>query len=268
MLTEASGDSTGTPAHAAATPSTVAAVSIKLPPFWPADPEVWFVQVEAQFTTRGITTQKTRFDYVVSNLSPEFATEVRDLLLRPPTDDPYDKLKAELIKRTAASEQRKLQQLISGEELGDRKPTQLLRRMQQLLGEHTADTNIPFLRELFLQRLPPNVRMVLASTDDTMDLPTLADMADKVIEVAAPSVSAISQPPPSNNDLKQLRTDMSRLTDLVASFTRGRPPRRRRSFSRNRSPAPTDSQSTLCWYHKKFGEAAKKCQEPCNWGNS
>jgi len=100
----------------AATP-TIAAAGVKLPPFWPADPQVWFAQVEAQFNTRGITTQKTRFDHVIASLSPEFAVEVRDLLIQPPADTPYDTLKAELIKRTAASEQRKLQQLISGEEL-------------------------------------------------------------------------------------------------------------------------------------------------------
>ena len=85
---------------------TLAAVSVKLPPFWPADPDVWFAQVEAQFTARSITAQKTMFDYVVSSLSPEIATEIRDLLLKPPAEDPYDTLKAELIKQT---EQRKLQ---------------------------------------------------------------------------------------------------------------------------------------------------------------
>ena len=69
------------------------------------------------------------FDYIVASLSPEFPTKVRDLILKPPTENAYDKLKEQLIKRTTASEQRRLQQLFNSEELGDRKPTQLLQRM-------------------------------------------------------------------------------------------------------------------------------------------
>ena len=72
---------------------SVAAVSIKLPSFWTTDPEVWFGRVKTQFTTKDVTTQKTCSDYVISSLSPAFAMEVRDLLLKPPVESPYDTLK-------------------------------------------------------------------------------------------------------------------------------------------------------------------------------
>ena len=267
----------GADADAAALPApppSLAAVSVKLPPFWPTDPTVWFLQIEAQFSTRGITSQKTRFEYVISSLSPEIACEVRDLLIKPPEENPYDTLKAELVKRTAASEQRKLQQLLGGEELGDRKPTQLLRRMQQLLGDHLGP--IPdnaFLKELFLQRLPANVRMVLASTDPSTELPKLADMADKIMEVATPPTIAATSTAAS--EVQQLKDEVTRLAELVAAIATGHRRQRDRSRSTSRrpqSPARLEPQipqtsDTLCWYHTKFGEAAKKCKQPCTWGN-
>ncbi len=78
------------------------------------------------------------------------ATEIRDLVLLPTEANPYTVLKETLIKRTTASEERRLQQLFQTEELGDRKPTQLLRHMQQLLGDRIG-LDGTFLKELFLQ---------------------------------------------------------------------------------------------------------------------
>ena len=192
MSTDPAGGASGGSGSASGSANISAVtVSLKLPPFWPADPELWFAQVEAQFSCRRISSQRSRFDHVVACLTPQFAAEVRDLLLKPPADNPYDELKEQLTKRTTASEQRKLQLLFTGEELGDRKPTQLLRRMQQLLGDRPGLTDTSFLQELILQRLPSNVRMVLASTPDTTSLEKLAEMADKVMEVAAPPIAGI-----------------------------------------------------------------------------
>lgn len=251
-------------------------VSLKLPPFWPADPELWFAQVEAQFACRRITAQRTKFDHIVSSLSPEFAAEVRDLLLKPPTDDPYTVLKEQLVRRTAASEQRRLQQLFTTEELGDRKPTQLLRRMQQLLGDRPGVTDGSFLQELFLQRLPHNVRMVLASTPDSTSLDKLADMADKIMEVATPSVAttstptvaASSTPLASTPEVEQLRKELTRLEKLIHKLAHSRSSSRSNARSTRRSPTPTPitpNSDPYCWYHQKYGEQAQKCRQPCSW---
>ena len=192
-----------------ATP-TLAPVTIKIPPFWPSDPELWFGQVEAQFTTKGVSLQRTRFDYVVASLSPEYAAEVRDLILNPPTTAPYDCLREQLIRRTTASEQCRLQQLFTTRELGDCKPLQLLCRIQQLLGDKLTSTDRAFLRELFLQRLPQNVRMVLAATKDTE--------ADNVMEVAPPTVStAITESSQLSTEVDQLRAEIAGLKELVQS---------------------------------------------------
>ena len=129
---------------------SIAAIQIKLPPFWPRDPALWFAQIETQFTTHGITTSRTTYDYVDSSLSPEFATEVQDLLLNPPVEQSYEVLKRELTNRTSLFEQRRLQQLLTSEVLGDRKPTQVLRRIQQLLGDKAETMDATFMRELFL----------------------------------------------------------------------------------------------------------------------
>ncbi len=241
MSTGGGASTTADPARRVDSPPTsgsadISAINLKLPPFWPADPELWFAQVEAQFSCRRIASQKSSFDHVVASLSPDYAAKVRDLLLKPPNDNPYTALKEKLTKRTALSEQRRLQKLFTGEELGDRKPTQLLRRIQQLLGDRPGiDTS--FLQELFLQRLPQSVRMVLASTPEGTDLSTLAD---KIMEVAAPSGSVntppssdppvppvppppVPPPPPATAaDVEDLRSEIARLEKLVRSLARSR----------------------------------------------
>ena len=43
----------------------LAAVTVKLPPFWPDNIETWLIQSESQFSLKGVTCSQTKFDYVL-----------------------------------------------------------------------------------------------------------------------------------------------------------------------------------------------------------
>ncbi|CAM1330532.1 Uncharacterised protein r2_g3962 [Pycnogonum litorale] len=119
-------------------PQGVHAVACRLPAYWSGDPQLWFGQVEGQFQASGITTELTKYEYVVAALPPDTAAEVRDLIVNMPTERPYTVLKTAVISRTAESDLRRLNKLLHKVELGDRKPSQLLRRMEQLVGNPAA----------------------------------------------------------------------------------------------------------------------------------
>ena len=177
-----------------------------------------------------------------------------------PATNPYDSLRETLIKRTTASEQKRLQQLLHTEELGDRSPSQFLRRIKQLLGDKALSADKFFLRELFLQRLPPHVRMVLASSKDADDLEKLAVLADRVVEVSVPTVSNLDTPSLSV-EVEQLRAEIASLKGVVQSLSQPALPR-----LRHRTPSPSRPRTDgLCWYHARFAEKANRCQKPCSW---
>ena len=211
----------------------------------------------------------------MSALQPVVAVEVRDLIIGPPAEKPYSTLKAELIKRTSASEQRRVQLLLSEEELGDKKPSQLLRRMRQLLGDRHLEEGI--FKELFLQRLTPSVRVVLAASVDSVSLDALANLADRIMDVHVPQIAAAAPIPqaaptpsvPASNyhsleekvnclvaAVGKLQTQL----DRSRSTSRGRNTGRNRSRSRDRKPV-----GDLCWYHHKFGAKSFRCISPCKF---
>jgi len=98
-------------------------VAVRLKPFWTDRPAIWFAQAEAQFELAAITRQRTKFNYVVSQLNQQQAAEVEDIIFSPPEHEPYDRLKAELVRRLFTSREQRVRQLLSHEEKGDRKPS-------------------------------------------------------------------------------------------------------------------------------------------------
>ena len=82
------------------------AVLLKLPDFWPSDPEPWFAQAEALFAAQNISQEKTKFGHVVRILPSQYASEVHDIILRPP-EAPYTALTTELQNRVCPSKRQR-----------------------------------------------------------------------------------------------------------------------------------------------------------------
>ena len=185
------------------------AVSLKLPEFWPNNPEVWFARIEAQFNTKNINQDGTKFDYLVSSLDNSTASEVEATLLRPPAQDKYGALKKALLQAFAKTQVQKDSELLSLTGLGDMKPTALLRKLLSL----NTDANT-LMRAHFLALLPADVRTVLAGREID-DLTKLAKAADRVLEarqsdalvapVSRPGTGSTSRPagPPASTTRRQ-----------------------------------------------------------------
>ncbi|XP_063828955.1 uncharacterized protein LOC135078288 [Ostrinia nubilalis] len=251
-------------------------VGVRIPPFWPEKPSIWFSQIEGQFAMARITDDNTKYYYVLSHLDRQFAVEVEDIITSPPSSGKYEKIKSELIKRLSTSSERKVKQLLQSEELGDRKPSQFLRHLQ-----HLAGPNIPedFLRTIWTSRLPNNLQTVIAS-QMSLSLNELADLADRVHDIApsSPQVAATSATS-TQSALEMMARSIAELTKQVSSLSadvhgRSRPRNRQsnqQSNQQNRQRTPsTRSQSNYrkfpqCWYHFKFGSQAKKCVKPCDY---
>ncbi|XP_037931209.1 uncharacterized protein LOC119666020 [Teleopsis dalmanni] len=155
----------------------VSRMSVKVPPFWHERLEIWFAQIEAQFAVTAITSDVTKFNTVVAAIESSVVADVADAVLHPPATGKYSYLKNQIIERFGESEQRKIQRLLSEIELGDRRPSQLWNELTALAKDKVSNE---FLKSLWLQRLPPQVRAILQTSN--VDLVELAKLADRICE--------------------------------------------------------------------------------------
>jgi hypothetical protein len=267
-------------------PAEISRVAIRLSPFWVERPAVWFAQAEAQFSLAGIiSSERTTFLYVISQLDQRYPAEVEDIITSPPQQDPYSKLRTELLKGLFLSREQRAHRILTLEEMGDCKPSQFLKHLRSLV----PDLPDYFLRTIWISRLPANVQATLACHPE-VELDVAADCADRIIETVPPPALASSGQPTDNNEFLRRIEELSRRVAALSaerdrplstdrrSSTRNRPssykdpnssrrdrpssPRNRRPY--NRSPIRHDT-STTCWYHQRFGNWAQNCSPPCTY---
>ncbi|CAE1272417.1 unnamed protein product [Acanthosepion pharaonis] len=206
--------------------------------------------------------------HFLEKLPADIVEEVMDLLENVPDDNPYDRLKEAILKRTGASNEAMLRNLFTQVELGDRTPSQLLRHMRTLLGDNKMSENI--MRSLWLDKLPTTTTQILAPMTEETQTEKLADIADRIHEsFRSRRVNSI-QPQPAQqrdrefNDLKssvgRLSIQLQGLLQKDRQYRRDKcPGYRKRSFSRGRTDN-RNRKDEICYYHKRPGSFAKRAK--------
>ncbi|XP_025268584.1 uncharacterized protein LOC112639316 [Camponotus floridanus] len=238
---------TANPSHS----SSIDRVSVKVPSFIPADPELWFRMLEGGFAAAGITQSSTKYGYVITTLD----------------------------QRT---------RVLENEPLGDRKPSQFLRHLRGLAGKEFPED---VLQTLWLGRLPRHVQALLAAHRDlTLDkradiADSIADLYGPAGLIAETSAPAPQPARAHGDDLIRVMAEMVRRLAAIEVNTQGarqptsgsceacgrsrsRSPSRSRfrSRSRSRSQRP-DAAGEICWYHWQYGDKARKCEKPCKYSD-
>jgi hypothetical protein len=261
--TDDRGIASGAPASPHVQDGEVMHVAVRVPPFWTEMPDLWFAQIEAQFKRMRVTSEDTKFTIIVSQADPQLLSSVGDIIRRPPTKDPYTVLKRRALERYTDSEQTRLRKLIGHSDLGDRRPSELLREMERTAGEAYDAT---FIRSLWIQRLPANIRAGLATRPDD---PTekLANTADRLHEIYDTEVAAMQTKPntATPNDVQEQIRDLKKALEKLTREVRDS---RNQGTSQSRIRKTSRSRDGICFYHEKFGAAARKCQKPCTHKDS
>lgn len=260
-------------------------------PFDTMDVLNWFQHFESVLRIHHVADDQ-KYDHLMAVLTKTAIAPISMQLKKTPEDEAtrYAWLKELLIEGHGKSTKERLRQLLAGERIGDRRPSQFLARLHDVAPEG-VDNEI--IHEIWWKELPSASRAILATMQDVPD-DALAKVADAVHqELNSQQVHAVRPPGPQIDELKELRAMMQRLGDemydLRHQLTQMNNARRQsrarrddsvprvafapRSRSQSRQPQPTSKQptikqleqdeDTICYYHRLYADQARNCRPPC-----
>jgi len=226
-------------------------IQVKIPNYFP-NPINWFTQVDAAFEISNIRNSKTKYFHLLTSLPPDIL-EMVSYELNPHASEPYENLKQAILSKTSMSVTQAIDRLINSKMDSYKRPSQILAELTQCFkimqpGENPETSNL--LRHRFMQSVSINIRHHLVQYQ-TKSLDEIAKLADYHHEIESQSINSMIKNSVENpNSLQEITPE-----DLNAIKAR-------------RNHNNDNIVRTWCFYHRKFGKYALKCQQPCSWSKN
>jgi hypothetical protein len=198
-----------------------------------------------------------KFYMVLCALSESNVDAALSILEAEPTQDSFRLLREALVSTHTLSEYQMVDHIVNMP-LNGRKPTELWAAMSKF---RPADDK-HFFAYHFLQRLPREVR-VLLSREPVDNMQSLAEKADGFMALHKPQqhdVAAVAAAEDGDEDT--VVAAVKRAAAGKKSGGKKRFSKAKRQRSRSNS---TERRSPLCWLHIRFGDKARRCEQPCAW---
>ncbi|XP_073950872.1 uncharacterized protein [Choristoneura fumiferana] len=239
----------------------VISIKSRIPPFWRDQPRLWFAQFETVVANQKLN-DESKFSLIVTQFEKADVEQISDIILAQPNTGRYEATKTRLLTVYEECGADQLHKLLHEMELGDQRPSQLLRRMRGPARGRIPDET---LRMLWMGHLPAAIRTVLAVHEET-DLDALAALADKMHEQSRQIHAVSSRPGPAVPSTSQITpsTENSNLIDMIEALRvevaamrmdrsryRQQRPYKRRSRSRSR-PRKTGGKEGFCYFSPKI----------------
>ena len=281
------------------TTTTASAPSRKKPEMPPFDQQnimVWLKRLNAAYDRAGVTRAKDKFAYLESTFDISFNPCINDFLFNSNnTDEDWTNFVAYMKAEYGPTRRQKARKLIGDLPRNSMKPSQYMSQLEEEVKDVTLDD---VKKEHLLKTIPPRIREILGKSVETMSAKEVAKKADdyfdsqgRPLEKSATSISSVVNTQPSSTATPQPSftaafVDEDADVNYIRknNFKGARPRSQSRSRFNNNSnkqnsnstTAPSSfkpsfsstnqqqqNNSSLCRFHRLFGDKATRCISNC-----
>lgn len=150
---------------------------VNLPTFDATNPQHWLRMSIYAFKAYNVTDEQQKYYLMIGALPSHIQMDAADNV-KPDLPNSFKTLCDYITKITSIPTEKRIKTLLSDTQMGDRKPSQFLRYLRELIGSE-ADGDSTFVRSIFLDRLPKKITMIIAPPPE-QSLDSIAEIADRI----------------------------------------------------------------------------------------
>ena len=279
------------------TTTTAAPSSSRKKPEMPAFDQqnilVWLKRLQAAYDRAGVTQAKDKFAYLESTFDITFNPCINDFLFNSAnTNEDWNNFVAYMKQEYGPTRRQKARKLIGELPRNSMKPSQYLSQLEEEVKDVTIDD---IKKEHLLKTIPPRIREIMGKSVDSKTAKEVAAMADhyfdsqgRPLEKSASSINFVNNTQSStaatasatftaafeeeepeinyvkrNNFKAQGSRQRSQSRPRFNNFNKGGSNSSSSSSSSTTASRQQQGSSSLCRFHKMFGDNATKCVSDC-----